>query len=538
MSNLKRKVMNFKWKSVLCAFVLGSGMAFTSCSDDTIDPNPNPGPVLEGEKGFISMSMGATGKVLTKAAITTFGEPEEATIADAYLVFYDALSMQCNYQIKLSINSDGTNPIAGADVATAPNTANSQVIFTSVAQELVKKNYKLLVVLNPTADMITASAVNKYYSDFEVAKAGAVADFGTPSGDLYTNIVMTNASGLIDVTESQFKKTKPLAEGAADVPVVRVDRILAKVIVAEKAGGAAVTGGTLEGMTWQLDNMNKLTYWVRRMTNTAPGVGDGITAGVATGGPGAHENTFSVLLREYVYAEDPNWNGLSPDRIQDVTGSRPGTADADLAANFLFLPSNSTSAGFSHSLNTTPTHEYVLENTMAAEEQWEDVTTRILIRGSFVPTGMALGDSYYFFRGFAFTHAQIAGMVTNPTINPWPTNPTGLEDAVIASGFNFAQPEPTASVADPNGELNFFYQGVSYYSVLIRHFDDDYSDGIMNYGRYGVVRNNMYKVTLTSVKGPGKPTIPDPEGPDDKEEYISAMVEVLPWVVRTQNADI
>ena len=86
--------------------------------------------------------------------------------------------------------------------------------------------------------------------------------------------------------------------------------------------------------------------------------------------------------------------------------------------------------------------------------------------------------------------------------------------------------------------LNFYLDGISYYGVPIRHFDNVQSPvpapGQFGYGRYGVVRNNYYKLTVNSITGPGSPTIPDPDGPDDGEGWISVYIQVMPWLVRYQ----
>ena len=72
-------------------------------------------------------------------------------------------------------------------------------------------------------------------------------------------------------------------------------------------------------------------------------------------------------------------------------------------------------------------------------------------------------------------------------------------------------------------------KGVCYYNILIRH-DDEITEW-MAHGKYGVVRNNWYTLTINSVKQPGTPWIPDKTDPtkptnpgeddDDKEAYLS-----------------
>ena len=92
-----------------------------------------------------------------------------------------------------------------------------------------------------------------------------------------------------------------------------------------------------------------------------------------------------------------------------------------------------------------------------------------------------------------------------------------------------------------SNNLKFYKDGINYFPVLIRHFGDDLVSAVGGYGRYGIVRNNVYKLNIQQIKSPGEPIVPeiDPEDPDDKENsYVAFDVEVLPWVVREQNVII
>ena len=60
-------------------------------------------------------------------------------------------------------------------------------------------------------------------------------------------------------------------------------------------------------------------------------------------------------------------------------------------------------------------------------------------------------------------------------------------------------------------------------------------------GRYGIVRNNWYKLTISAIKKLGSAvpeTVKDNDTPDDvieEEQYISVHVHILPWNLRTQD---
>lgn len=122
-----------------------------------------------------------------------------------------------------------------------------------------------------------------------------------------------------------------------------------------------------------------------------------------------------------------------------------------------------------------------------------------------------------------------------------------------------------------------FENGYVYYSARISHFGDvetpwsapesaynnynaiyplngvsSHTTGAVTYsdsrasawlGRWGIVRNNWYKLTIDEIKGLGSPVPEDYSGiiggtPDDNPEtkyYIQAHVHILPWAVRTQS---
>lgn len=111
-----------------------------------------------------------------------------------------------------------------------------------------------------------------------------------------------------------------------------------------------------------------------------------------------------------------------------------------------------------------------------------------------------------------------------------------------------------------NFVFNFFKGGISYYQALIRHFNEaetpwtpaadmsNSTDGVYGtdsasyLGRYGVVRNNWYSISLGGIRQIGSPVVPpvdpnqDPDIPDDQVvDYLKVKINVMPWSMRTQN---
>ena len=78
-----------------------------------------------------------------------------------------------------------------------------------------------------------------------------------------------------------------------------------------------------------------------------------------------------------------------------------------------------------------------------------------------------------------------------------------------------------------------------YYYYWNRH-NDNLNNGVMGPMEFAVVRNNVYKLSVTGIHAVGHPRIsendpdkPTPNTPDeDTKLYLTVQCRVLPWVVR------
>lgn len=111
---------------------------------------------------------------------------------------------------------------------------------------------------------------------------------------------------------------------------------------------------------------------------------------------------------------------------------------------------------------------------------------------------------------------------------------------------------------EPHSNLptfGFYRKGYMYYRALIRHFDDTESPWKLNetpqpmytaypegdnrernyLGRYGVVRNNWYRLQINSIANPGDVNVRplNTSDADDRlEHFMTLGTYVMPWVVR------
>lgn len=87
--------------------------------------------------------------------------------------------------------------------------------------------------------------------------------------------------------------------------------------------------------------------------------------------------------------------------------------------------------------------------------------------------------------------------------------------------------------------------GLMYYNIPIEHLNNtERVDGKIPEGKYGVVRNHYYKVTINKLENIGK-GIFDPDevivpGPDDDKEtyYVGADIKILSWKIVSQTVDL
>lgn len=115
-----------------------------------------------------------------------------------------------------------------------------------------------------------------------------------------------------------------------------------------------------------------------------------------------------------------------------------------------------------------------------------------------------------------------------------------------------------------NLNIKKFTKGIAYYPIRIKHFGDDLTpwdedeyDPVRptpstiypgdeatranNYlGRYGVVRNNWYDVSIRSISSLGDPIIPKPttKADDELDNFIQVNINILSWTLRPQGADL
>lgn len=147
--------------------------------------------------------------------------------------------------------------------------------------------------------------------------------------------------------------------------------------------------------------------------------------------------------------------------------------------------------------------------------------------------------------------------ITSATLDEEDVEGLGFKDSKDLKTLNEDIAKQVTALNEDGLEISYYKGGYAYYPILIKHFGDDqtpwteeasntsgaYAGDAANanwLGRYGVLRNNWYDITVTGIKNIGSPSVPDITGDTDDPEsrYIAVSINVLSWTKRTQSADL
>jgi hypothetical protein len=130
--------------------------------------------------------------------------------------------------------------------------------------------------------------------------------------------------------------------------------------------------------------------------------------------------------------------------------------------------------------------------------------------------------------------------------------------AAGSAGANAFDALNLKTYCDNNIKIQFYEHGWCYYRVLIRHFDDTQTpwsstaamtnnstgqayggDEASYLGRYGMVRNNWYNISINSVTHVGSPIIPPltTDADDKVEQLLNATLSISGWEKHDQNLE-
>lgn len=576
-------------KKTLLFSVALAGLMLGSCSSSD-DLNGGNTPANQDGNGYVAFTINLpsqSGSSSRANDVFNDGLAKEYSVHDATLILFTGGA------------TEGKSSFVEAHtLSTAPwqNVGTSDDNITTQSKKIVQKvtksitNAKALVILNNNGTLsvgedgslkVNNTNFTGTYAEFLAKTDATNGKTLTKDGFYMANAPLANSQGgsvvpaagttvttLTDLTDKIYDTE---AEAKLGTPAeVYVERGVAKVTL-NKGEVAKADNGTTDKVDfaisgWAIDNTNPTTYLVRSTKGFTDWMG--YANEKCTTNPYrfvGHTPVAANLYRTY-FAQDMNYD-------TDATALKR-VEEADFKDAYG---------------DANP--QYCFENTFNVEHQNEDQTTLVAIKAK-----LNSGKDFYIVGGdqtTLFDKTQLEKLIKNKFLSVeegWvkanakdETTSIGEDDLTLTFDKDAAgeitltgvivKPEklkdspadlPANYLDDVKaavGSVVCYKNGVSYYTVRIKHFGDDltpwtngelgvkpgsvYPDGTKTaennwLGRYGVLRNNWYDITVQDVKGLGSATVPALTGTtdDELESYIAVRINVLSWAKRTQGATL
>lgn len=446
-----------------------------------------------------------------------------------------------------------------------------------------KNQYYVLVLLNNNKNKtggvkVALPTVGQSYNEWNSQILTPSVDDLAADNDFY----MANAplkgtaspTTLVTIDKEHIYSSKEKAEAGTSAATVYVERGVAKMSVNDPKTKTVIdkatntpTQSTVEFNNWALDITNKKTYAVHNIDGLSTDFSDIWTT----------PRFIGTNSRVY-WGKDPNYNLAELNTADDVN-------DKKRKEEFNFI--DATSKIDKDFGETNPV--YCLENTFNLANMYQGQTTRVIFKATYTPKDdagnpLADKDGTFYTIGNMTTILKAAALETAVNTAATSVLPgctvdyTNLKqegshvitltdikdstDKTLVADKDYGGKTGTKIVKEINDKLglkagrpeemvgiNTYLKGATYYIARVKHFSsltwqsgESYGDNNLKYlGRYGMLRNNWYELTVGNVYGPGYPGVPpvDPNQPDDEnEKYLSVSVKILSWAKRSDIVDL
>ncbi|MCW4073050.1 Mfa1 family fimbria major subunit [Segatella copri] len=500
------------------------------------------------------------------------GTAAEYEVKNGTILIFDAKTDQFVTSADLGTMNPWTD-VKENGVTTA---AIATVKLTNVS---VKGTYKALVLLNnntkddKTKKVTLPTSGVTYTTWSEDASNANAVNYAKTDGIFMANAPMykdetTDPTTLVDINGVYASKEEAQAKPAT---TIYVERGLAKVTMKDFAtkgysigDGTTYAGATVKIEKWQLDVTNNSTYPVHQIGGLSSA-----TTGFADIWKTARffDGTNSVFKRVY-WGVDPNYNDAKYQNLANCKTAFKMIENKDVTG----------AAG-----DANP--QYCLENTFDLDNMKQGQTTRVVFKAVFTPKDFTSKYTTFYKIGnntdiwsqedlekqIKTVALNVMGITTSEEQAKYGvdlskgTNISGKagQHLIVAANITYSGEAASSQVTDDNVDkinkklglsdaagISTYLNGEAYYIARIKHFNDmtpwtpGTGYGIENkkfLGRYGVLRNNWYELSVNKVSGLGYPDVPEvkPTLPDDEnDQYISVSVKILSWAKRSQKIDL
>lgn len=578
--------------------VIAAMTASCSSNNDLVVGGGNGSGENESGTSYASITIDLPTTSGTRAANDKFdgGTASEYTVNDAtLLIFKKAGTSENTFEYVETAKLGNLEPWK-KDNTTGNGITTEATITAELKKATVgeKGDYYALVILNNeagTGNKVTLPSGSTTYGAWNAA-TNATNLLDNTKGFYMANAPEFKAADQEPTTLVQIKGIYRTKEEAHSKPgaTVHVERGLAKVTVGKGTGDDYFKGAKASGTKYSKDDV-KITNWALDVTNKKSfpvHVTFGLKAGLtspdqtvpayaniwkdAAATIGTAPATSRFVSHPATGAFKRVYWGIDPNYSMDLSDV------AKCKAQFTIAKADGTDAKWTESSKAL----YCLENTFDIKNMLQGQTTRVLLKATYTPNALASATEKTFFMignsSDIWTKDNLIKQITskaNEALNTTNTLKVELKGDLLKAGTHFLTIE-NVSIKDGETEkvntpglvtqlndklgldetngvgIKTYKNGESYYIARIKHFGDDltpwkegdktYDSNNLNWlGRYGVLRNNWYDLTINKISGPGYPDVPEvkPDTPDDEDtKYINVSVKILDWAKRSQSVDL
>ena len=590
-----------KIKHLFGLAVIAAMSASCSSNEDLGTAGPGTG-TNEAGVGYATFTINLPSTNGTRAGNPTYeqGTAKEYDVNDVtLLIFKKAGSSEGDYTFVEKAELGNMAPWKADDTAngiTASATITAKLSNVALTSEgSSTSDYYALAILNnknsagedkitlPTSSTTSSPTPPVTYGSWNAASntdETKLKDKGFYMANAPVFVAGGEPTTLVNIDKVYATKQKAETNAAT---TIHVERGLAKVSIASNAfpstalkpTGTKYKEDEVKITAWNLDVTNKSTFPIHKTTGLKNTNFSTIWSNTAS--------TTGASVNRFVDGSNPSFKrvhwGIDPNYSDDLT------TVAACEGAFNILPANATIDG------AADKPQYCLENTFDINHMKQGQTTRVVFKATYKPNGFTAGETFYkignstdlwseanLIKQIKAKAVEVLGVAETKitvdleaTANDIKNNAgtkllvkenvknggTAVNDAQIADinaklGLKAAGTDP---IVDPIVGIATYKSGESYYIARIKHFGDltPWAEGQETYGtnndanntkylgRYGVLRNNWYELTIGSVSGPGTPDVPTikpKESDDESYKYISVSVKILSWAKRSSTVDL
>ncbi len=555
-------------KSIFLALPLATMLAASCSSDDNIGANDGSS---NGGDAYVAVSIKLPTTSGTRTSSEQFndGSAAEYNVKDVTVLIFDS-----NNNFEQYYSTENGSLTAPEWTAQSGNITTSATTVPLRVKDGSVKHVVVVLNNNKKHDFSKLVTLNDLYNTFsnEIGKDDThkSAAYGSYKSDAEATdgCFFMTTSPYIDNTSSQlvtYSTITPFTTADAaktQAGTVYVERILGKVSMNKPSGtdwsdwaytipqGAvngnvtSYSGAKVTIENWLLDVTNNTSYMLRNVAAT-----DVESDGAWTKISNLIGGNQSGMKRIY-WAKDFNYD----------TKANTGGDDASASVTE-GLFTTLTAAEGNKVTGDLSTPQYCFENTFDTDNMRQDRTTRVVFKAKFKPAGEKFADNANWYTiGSSTTpltadefKARVEAAVTAASVSAnvktdWESALSGTDKALPKSVFSGeVSDENLEKIQNQLGAIQVYKEGVCYYIGRVRHFEDvtgGWAAGSDSYtsvdlGRYGIVRNNWYQLTVNTVSQPGSPDVPVPSTDNDdvNNYYIDCTINILSWAVRTHGFD-